>query len=85
MSQQGGLVGNPPHTDGVSLLYNQPWQNEQYIQQIGCHALQGTNDQHQQLQQLQQPYLSEHRICENTSKTAIDNVNEHGAFSKVAD
>ena len=77
MSQQGGSVENPPHTDGVSLLYNQPQQNEQYIQQIGCHALQGTNDQHQQQQQR---YLSEHSICENTSVTTIDNVNGHGAF-----
>ena len=77
MSQQGGSVENPPHTDGVSLLYNQPQQNEQYIQQIGCRVFQGTNDQHQQQQH---PYLSEHSICENTSATTIDNVNGHGAF-----
>ena len=77
MSQQGGSVENPPHTDGVSLLYSQPLQNEQYISYIGCHALQGINDQHQQQQQ---PNLSEHSICENTSATTIDNVNGHGAF-----
>ena len=77
MSQQGGSVESPPDMDGVSQLYNQTQQNEQYIQQIGCHALQGTNDQDQQQQQ---PYLSEHSICENTSATPIDNVNRHGAF-----